>query len=203
MKRTVPRAGLTALATGLSLIGLAAVAGTSQPLPTPFPRMRYQQMSARSPFAIASAAAAATPAATPGFAAQLYVDGVAHAGQSDYVAIKSRDPQKPVTLFLEVGKSTDDGLKVERVKWSEQMGKSTVEVSKGGDKATLAFDEAQLTTVPNQPAPAPVPQPPGQVGFPPPVPPRRVPGRPNTIFQNGQYRQVRMFPPQMPVEPGQ
>jgi hypothetical protein len=201
MKRTVPRAGLSAFASGLSLIGLAARAGTSQPLPTPFPETRYQQMSARSPFAIASAAAA-TPAATPGFAAQLYVDGVAHLGQSDFVAIKSRDPQKPVTVFVEVGKSTDDGLKVERVMWSEQMGKSTVEVSKGGDRATLAFDEAQLAMVASPPPPPPVPQPPRRMGVPIPGQPR-VPRPPNTILQNGVYRQVRMFPPQMPMPPDQ
>ena len=49
-------------------------------------------MSARSPFAVATAAAAATAAPTPGFASQLYVDGIAHVGKTDFVAIKSRDP---------------------------------------------------------------------------------------------------------------
>lgn len=136
---------LLVLASGL--IGLAAWAEStppSQPLPTPFPEVRYQQMSAKSPFAVATASAAATAAPTPGFAAQLYVDGVAHVGKTDFVAIKSRDPDQPAVVFLEVGKSTNDGMKVERVQWSDEMGKSTVDVSKNGEKATLVFDEAQM-----------------------------------------------------------
>jgi len=181
-----------ALASGL--IGPAARAGAPQPLPTPFPEARYRQMSARSPFAVASAAAAPAAAPTPGFAAQLYVDGMAHVGKSDFVAIKSRDPDKPASIFLEVGKSTPDGMKVERVKWSSEMGKSTVDVAKGGEKATLAFDEQQILNNGGQQQPgmpvAPGPTMPGRAR--PPV----FPG------QNGQLRPARMFPPQMPVQPG-
>ena len=142
MKLLKPRAGFFALAS--SLIGLGAWAATSQPLPTPFPEGRYERMRAKSPFAVASASGAATAAATPGFATQLYVDGVAHVGKTDFVAIKSRDPGKPLSIFLEVGKSTEDGMKVESVKWSDQMGKSTVEVSRNGEKAVLEFDQAQM-----------------------------------------------------------
>ena len=145
MKRTPP--WLTLLAFVSSLTGLAAWAGSAAPavgpLPTPFPESRYQQISTRSPFTVATAAAPVA-AATPGFAAQLYVDGVGRIGTNDYVAIKSRDPDQPNVIFLEVGKSTDDGLKVERVTWSNEMGKSTVDVSKGGERATLSFDEAQI-----------------------------------------------------------
>jgi hypothetical protein len=181
-----------ALAAGL--IAPAARAGTPQPLPTPFPEARYRQMSARSPFAVATAAAAPTAAPTPGFAAQLYVDGMAHVGKTDFVAIKSRDQDK-AAIFLEVGKSTPDGMKVERVKWSSEMGKSTVDVAKGGEKATLAFDEQQILNNGRQPQP----------GMPaPPVP--ILPGQPRPPLlpgQNGQLRHVRMFPPQMPVQPGQ
>jgi hypothetical protein len=142
MKRRMPWAELLLL--GSSLTGLGAASPPAQPLPTPFPETRYHQMSAKSPFAVASAAAAPTAAPTPGFAAQLYVDGVAHVGKSDFVAIKSRDPEKPSVIFLEVGESTDDGMKIERVQWSDEMGKSTVDVSKGGEKATLIFDEQQM-----------------------------------------------------------
>jgi len=144
MKYPGPRAGIFAVAAGMA--GLGAWAGTTQPLPTPFPESRYERMSTKSPFAMASATGAATAAPTPGFAAQLYVDGVAHVGQTDFVAIKSREPDKP-TVFLEVGQSSNDGMKVESVKWSDQMGRSTVQVSKGGEKAVLAFDEATLRAV--------------------------------------------------------
>jgi hypothetical protein len=141
------------LALGSGLVGLGAWASlpvqgspapAAQPLPTPFPEARYERMSAKSPFAVASATAA--PAATPGFAAQLYVDGVAHVGNSDFVAIKSRDPGNPAAIFLEVGESTQDGMKVEGVRWSDETGKSTVDVSKAGERATLAFDQATIKT---------------------------------------------------------
>jgi len=148
MTRNVPWAGLVVLMSGLT--GPGAWAATPQPLPTPFPEARYRQMSAKSPFAVASASSAATAAPTPGFAAQLYVDGVAHVGRTDFVAIKSRDKQS--VIFMEVGESTEDGMKVERVKWSGEMGKSTVDVSKGGEKATLIFDEQQMArTAPGLP----------------------------------------------------
>jgi hypothetical protein len=139
MKRT---ASLLAFLSGL--IAIEAGAGNSMPLPTPFPETRYLQMSSRSPFAIATASAPASAAATPGFAAQLYLDGMAHVGQSDFVAIKSRDPENPRALFVEVGKSTLDGIRVDRVRWSSEMGKSTADVSKGGETVTLSFDQAQL-----------------------------------------------------------
>jgi hypothetical protein len=100
-------------------------------------------MSARSPFAVASQAAPPAAAPTPGFAAELYVDGVAQIDDTDYVAIKSRDPDKP-TIFLAVGESASDGMKVERIRWSDETGKSTVDVIKNGETATLAFDEAQI-----------------------------------------------------------
>jgi len=164
MKRNLPLAGLLAPVCGLT--GLVAWAESPRPLPTPFPAARYQPMSARSPFAV-STASQATAAATPGFAAQLYVDGVAHLGATDFVAIKSRDPDKPAAIFVEVGKSTEDGMKVERVQWSGEMGKSTVDVSKGGEKATLIFDEAQIEKTPSAvpamaPGPRPMILPPGQ-----------------------------------------
>ena len=142
MKRPVLWLGLSAWVT--SLIGSAAWAGPSQVLPTPFPEIRYQQMRDKSPFFVATTGPASAPEANPGFAADLYVDGVAHVGQTDFVAIKSRDPEKRTAIFLQLGSHTADGLTVERVQWSDTMGKSTVDVAKGGEKAILVFDESQL-----------------------------------------------------------
>jgi hypothetical protein len=191
MKRTSPWAAVPALLCWLLPPGLRA----ETPLPTPFPEARYQQMSARSPFAIATASAAATPAATPGFASQLYVDGVAHVGKTDFVAIKSRDPTQQSVIFLEVGKTNPDGLKVERVIWSNTLGKSTVDVSKAGERATLEFDEQNLKNGMASAAP------PGEPGMP--MPNMPVPGRPmNFPMPNGQPPYNRFFPPQ-PGQPGQ
>jgi hypothetical protein len=163
----------------LSLTALTALAAT--PLPTPFPEARYQQMSTRSPFAVATASAPAAAAPTPGFASQLFVDAVAHVGKSDFAAIKSRDPDQPNVMFLEVGKTNRDGLKVERINWSNEMGKSTVDVSKAGERATLEFDEQTVkTAAAAPPGPPGMPGPPG-IRLPP------MPGRPpNFPMQNGQ-----------------
>ena len=198
MKQNAPVAVLLAIVS--ASIGLGAWAGTSQPehpaqpLPTPFPEARYREMSARSPFAIATAPVAAA-AATPDFAAQLYVTGVADIGGDDFVSIKTRQPQdgQPVEVFLEVGGTSDDGVKVERVKWSDEMGKTTVDVSKAGERATLAFDEDTIKTAA---APGPVAAQPRIR-----LPMQPVPARPVGLpIQNMPTRRVRLFPPQMPPE---
>jgi hypothetical protein len=121
--------------------------GAALPLPAPFAESRYRELGARSPFAVATSPAAPAPAATPDFAAQLYADGVARIADTDYVAIKSRDPDDPAAVLLRVGESTEDGIKIERIDWSNETGRSTVEVSKNGEKATLGFDQAQMKTV--------------------------------------------------------
>jgi hypothetical protein len=178
---------LFVLVSGLSVMASPVnPASPPQPLPTPFPEARYQRMSSKSPFAVASATANANAAPTPGFAAQLYVDGLAHVGKKDFVAIKSRDPDQQSVIFLAVGDSTSDGMKVERVQWSEQMGKSTVDVSKNGEKATLIFDEQQMAK-----NGASAPAVPGQVGVRLPT----IPGRPSTGFPP---QSPRIFP-----QPGQ
>jgi hypothetical protein len=178
---------------GLALLCcLPALAET--PLPTPFPEARYREMSARSPFAIATAAAPASAAPTPGFASQLYVDAVAHVGKTDFAAIKSRDPAQQTVIFLEVGKSNPDGLKVERVNWSNEMGKSTVDVSKAGERATLEFDETAIKN-------AAAPPNPGEPGMPLPIMPGQArPG--NFPMPNGQPPFNRFFP-QQPGQAGQ
>lgn len=151
IKRNLPWAPMLALASGLTALAAAAPPSAPQALPTPYPEARYQQMSARSPFAVATAVATAAP--TPGFASQLYVDGVARVGSSEFVAIKSRDTEQTNVIFLQVGKSTPDGLKAESVKWSDELGKSTVTVSKAGEKATLIFDEENIKGTPTLPTP--------------------------------------------------
>ena len=176
MKITGPRVGIAALIAGM--MGVSARGDSAQPLPTPYPAARYGPMSARSPFAVASAPAASTAAPTPGFAANLYIDGVAQVDQTNYVVIKSRDPDKPA-IFLAVGESAPDGMKVERIRWSDDTGKSTVDVTKNGERATLAFDEAQISKTPDQQ------QAPGQQVW--------IPGQPppplvRTWFRRGQPR---------------
>jgi hypothetical protein len=146
-------------------------------------------MSAKSPFAVASASSEATPAATPGFAAQLYVDGIGHIGNTDYVAIKNRTPDdgKPAVVLVEVGKSTPDGIKVESVQWSDETGKSTAIVSKGGEKATLSFDQDTIKSASAAPGPMA-----GTVRMP--MLPGQRPGFPNAVYQPGSPFNRRLFP---------
>jgi hypothetical protein len=165
-------------------------------------------MSAKSPFAVSTATAASTAAPTPGFASQLYVEGVGTLGPKQYAAIKSRDPDKPNVMFLEVGGTSDDGMKVEAVQFVAEMGKSTVTVSKGGERATLIFDEQQMgKTASGAPAGIPpgiqpgvrLPTMPGgrPIGFGP-NPALNQPGSP--------FQRVRIMgqpqPPGMPFQPG-
>ena len=156
-------------------------------------------MSEKSPFAVASITANPGPAPTPGFAAQLYVNGVARVGKTDYVAIKSRDtpdPGKPSVIFLEVGKSTPDGMRVERLNWSDQTGKSTVDVIKNGEKATLVFDAEVLKSAPTVQSLVP-----GQPGVRLPA----LPGQPRIGFpiQNGPFNRPGYQQPQLNGLPGQ
>jgi hypothetical protein len=187
------RRALPILVLACGLAGTAAWCSPPQALPTPYPADRYQPMSGHSPFAVATASAPEA-AATPGFAAQLYVDGVVQVGTKEFAAIKSRDTtDMPNTLFLAVGATSNDGLKVEAVNWADEVGKSTVEVSKGGERALLSFDEAtvkssgsvtsegqvgiRLPTLPGQGRPLPFPvQPNGQPGF-----NRFFPGQPGQV----------------------
>ena len=145
MKRVPMLVLLGGLLHGAGWVAWAESMHSTQALPTPFPEARYERMSAKSPFAVASATAGANAAPTPGYAAQLYVQGVSQIGKKNFVAIKSRDPDQQSGYFLEVGGTSADGLKVESVNWSDKMGKTTVDVSKAGEKrATLTFDEAQM-----------------------------------------------------------
>ncbi|MGA3169724.1 MAG: hypothetical protein ABSE62_01815 [Chthoniobacteraceae bacterium] len=139
-----PAVAFLALAFCIGLAAYAAPMQPASPLPTPFPETRYRQMSQKSPFAVATAVAAA-PAPTPGFASQLYINGIARVGDVYYVAIKSRDgdPNKP-TMLLQIGQPSPDGMEVKSVNWSDVVGKSTVDVTKDGEDATLAFDEDQI-----------------------------------------------------------
>jgi hypothetical protein len=161
--------GLASIAV-LSAVGAAAPA--LQTLPTPFPESRYQQMSAKSPFSVATANGPAA-APTPGFAAQLYLNGLGNIGGKDYAAIKSRDPDKPGVIWLKVGEPNTDGMKVERVQISDDPGKSTADVVLNGERATLTFDQAQLHAGPPAGAMPGAPNMPGgAIQLP------RIPGRP-------------------------
>lgn len=145
------------LAGALLLAGPAF--GAESAVPAPLPASRYAAMSAKSPFALATAAA---PVAEPqaSFAANWYIAGIGRVGDSDFVSIKSRDASVQFSLF---GREPhpQTGVAVASVNWSETIGKSTVILQKGTEMAKLEFNEAELRGPPpsgNTPG-----APPGQV----------------------------------------
>jgi len=111
-------------------------------VPKAYTFARYQGMMDRSPFAVATAVAA--PAATPNFAKDLYVANAAHSKDGDFVTIAS-SADKNFKKYLTTTKP-EDGYAITNIEWSEKMGATKVTISKDGQTATLAFNEALLKT---------------------------------------------------------
>src|SRR5947207_12729018 len=109
-------------------------------VPEPFAFARYQAMMDRSPFAVATAVAA--PAATPNFAKDLYVANAAHSKDGDFVTIAS-SADKNFKKYLSTN-APEDGYTITNIEWSDKVGATKVTISKDGQTATLAFNEALL-----------------------------------------------------------
>ena len=166
--------GLAVLAwPGQALLG----AEINADLPSALPAARYEQMIRKSPFALATPVVAAP--ATPGFAASLYVTGIAKIGNADFVSISSRDQQSKFSLLS--GEQGKDDISLVSVEWSDQIGKSKVTIKKGAEFAVLEFDQAALAAQPAQPVAPPLPMGGGPPGMPQPGGPRRIilPNQPN------------------------
>jgi hypothetical protein len=163
-------------------------------VPKAYTFARYQGMMDRSPFAVATAVAA--PAATPNFAKDLYVANAAHSKDGDFVTIAS-SADKNFKKYLTTTKP-EDGYAITSIEWSEKMGATKVTISKDGQTATLAFNEALLktTAAAGQMPPQQMPQQQMQAQPIVPQPNAAVPQQPNVI------QQQRPAPiPQLPTPP--
>ena len=163
-------------------------------VPKAYTFARYQGMMDRSPFAVATAVAA--PAATPNFAKDLYVANAAHSKDGDFVTIAS-SADKSFKKYLTTTKP-EDGYAITNIEWSERMGATKVTISKDGQTATLAFNEALLKTTAVAGQMPPQQMPPQQTQALPIVPqPNAIaPPQPNVI------QQQRPAPiPQLPTPP--
>jgi len=163
-------------------------------VPKAYTFARYQGMMDRSPFAVATAVAA--PAATPNFAKDLYIANAAHSKDGDFVTIAS-SADKSFKKYLTTAKP-EDGYAITSIEWSEKMGATKVTISKDGQTATLAFNEALLktTVAAGQMPPQQMPQ--QQFQAQPIVP------QPNALppIQNNVIQQQRPAPiPQLPTPP--
>jgi hypothetical protein len=160
-------------------------------VPKAYTFARYQGMMDRSPFAVATAVAA--PAATPNFAKDLYVANAAHSKDGDFVTIAS-NADKNFKKYLTTTKP-DDGYAITSIEWSEKIGATKVTISKDGQTATLAFNEALLktTAAAGQMPQQQVPQPQAQ----------QIVQQPNAVVQQpNALQQQRPAPiPQLPTPP--
>ena len=144
---------------GLIYLGLPVRADD---VPTKLSFDRYHRMIDQSPFAVATAVVA--PAATPNFAADLYVANAARSRDGVMVTIAStsdREFKKYLT-----SKTPVDGYAIASIKWSKKVGKTRVTISKDGQLATLSFNQMlSVQPLPNR-APGVAPPPVPQAGFP-------------------------------------
>src|SRR5438132_12079863 len=144
------------------LISVSAGARAADDLPKRLDFERYEGMLEHSPFAVATAVVA--PAATPNFAKDLYVANAAKAPGCDMVTIAST-VDKEFKKYLTTCSGPVDGYSISNIEWSEKVGETKVTISKDGQFATLAFNQAVVTgPLPNKPMPgmAPAPAPPVQ-----------------------------------------
>jgi hypothetical protein len=171
------------LALSILLLFNFGLARADDDLPKRLSFDRFQGMLKRSPFAVASAVA--LPAAAPDFAKGLYIANAARTPEADLVTVMSSD-DKNVKEYLSTKAPNEHGYAIANIEWSNQPGATKVTIGKDGKFATLAFNQALVSTplanVPNQPQPQqPQPQPPVQPGAPgvnlpkpirPPLPPQ-------------------------------
>jgi hypothetical protein len=158
-------------------------------VPKQYTFVRYQAMMDRSPFAVATAVAA--PAPTPNFAKDLYIANAARSGTGAFVTIAS-SADKAFKKYLTTD-APEDGYSITNVEWSDKVGATKVTISKDGQTATLAFNEALLKTAA---APGQVPQ--QQQMAQPIVPP---PTMPQNAKQQAVQPQMPAPIPQLPTPP--
>jgi hypothetical protein len=109
-------------------------------LPKALSFARYEPILNHSPFAVATAAA---PAATADFARDLFIANAAHSPDGDWVALASTTDSN-FRKYL-TNKQGMDGYTLSNIEWSERVGETKVTVSKDGQFATLAFNQALLS----------------------------------------------------------
>ena len=154
----------------LTLATILAIAGATysqaeEVLPPQYNFDRYSKMVDQSPFAVATAVAAA--AATPDFAKDLYIANAARSQDGDLVTIASTSDHN-FKKYLTT-KEPVDGYSIANIEWSDKVGQTKVTISKDGNFATLTFNQALLsqsspgggTAARTLVAPAPVPNPAG------------------------------------------
>jgi len=174
----------------------SVLASDSPDIPVSRPFADYEKMVSNSPFTLATPVA--KPAEVNPFQ-NYYVTGLSKLEGKDCVFLSTRDGQNRYTLFA--GEQGPDGLIIDRVEWSEEMGRSKVHLRRGtgagvaGEAGVVEFDQAQIQR-PVAAAPAPMPNAPGQPNRPtlPPGFRNRTPdGQTPGVGPSEQRRRVRII----------
>jgi hypothetical protein len=154
---------------------------------------RYEAMTNRSPFAVATAAV--PPPTTPNFAKDLYIANAARLADEGVVTLTS-STDKNMKEYLSTKEPNPHGYSISNIEWSDHVGQTKVTISKDGQFATLSFNQALAT----QPMAGMQPQP----QQPPPAQPQTVPPAPavGTVAAPGVSNQIRPAPiPTLPTPP--
>jgi hypothetical protein len=133
----------------LLLISATALA-VENVVPTAFPADRYAAITEKSPFALETPKAPPPPPPQASFAANWFLTAVARNEQGqDFVTVKAQDGS--VHFSLTSGETSEGGVSLASVDWSDQFRKSTATIKKGTETAKLIFsqEEAAPVSVPN------------------------------------------------------
>lgn len=159
--------------------------GSVPAVPEAHPLARYDIIASRSPFTLASV----LDQSNASFAQNLVLVGFAKLGGEHYVTVMDRTTQVRQTLSL---KANAQGIEVVEVKPNSDPLQASAVLRKGGETATVKFDEAILKTVPQPVAQAPGPGNNNRPGMPGgPQPGRFIgPGGPNMPGPQGNPNRV-------------
>lgn len=128
-------------------IATTAFAATDSILPKPFAQQRYETTRTNSPFVLASIAPPQVTAVKTKFSEAMYVTGLGRAGGSEFVTIvKVGDESRPIRLSGNT--PNEDGIAVHRIEWSDEFGKSKVQLTKDGEVEEIGFNENAAKSAP-------------------------------------------------------
>jgi len=131
--------------TTLALVTLAAAQFSvfaADDLPKPQAFARYEGMTSRSPFAVATAAT--PPPQAPNFAKDLYIANAAKLSDEGVVTLSS-NTDKNMKEYLSTKGPNKSGYSISNIEWSDRVGATKVTITKDGQFATLTFNQALLS----------------------------------------------------------
>jgi hypothetical protein len=140
----------------LTALLMPALSGIAAPkedaLPKTLTFARYEAMTSKSPFAVATAAIPAPQA--PNVFKDLYISNAAKLTDESVVTLTS-STDKNLKEYLSTKGPNEHGYSISNIEWSDRVGATKVTISKDGQFGTLTFNQALMSqaiaAVPPQP----------------------------------------------------